>query len=162
MNISFTGINNLYIGKKSSSSYGEYITDDGHFANGNKKHLDVLIKCVLTNDEKGKHIADFDTALKKSGIISNFDPENPDEPIEIELLAEHTELEKNASPFTNFKLCGAETPIMRETLPFYTYMAKLTLDISNLGSASNAQKEYAQTVNKFVQNEAVYYIDNVM
>lgn len=164
MNISFTGINNLYIGKKSGSSYGTYMTSDGNIKEGEKKHLDVLIKCDLSDDEQGKHLSEFQTVAKKVGLKTKLDYVNSKNPQRIELLARHVEVpdDYNALSFTAFKINGTEVPADRKTLPLYTYMAKFAREISDLDSSSKAQKKYANVVNNFVHDEAVYYIDNVM
>ena len=41
-------------------------------------------------------------------------------------------------------------------------MAKLTREIAALPKVSDAQQAYARAVNKYVHDEAVYYIDYVM
>lgn len=164
MNISFTGINNLYIGKKSGSSYGVYMTRDGNIKEGEKEHLDVLIKCDLTDDEQGNHLSEFQTVAKKVGLNTQLDYINSKNPQKIELLANHidTQDDCNTLPFTTFKINGTEVPADRKTLPLYTYMAKFAREISDLDSSTKAQKKYANVVNNFVHDEAVYYIDNVM
>ena len=164
MNISFTGINNLYIGKKSRSSYGTYMTKDGNIKDGEKNNLDVLIKCDLSDDEQGKHLSEFQTVAKKVGLKTQLDYVGSKKPQHIELLAKHVEVpdDCNALSFTAFKINGTEVPTDRKTLPLYTYMAKLTKDISGMDNSTKAQKKYADAVNSFVHEEAVYYIDNVM
>ncbi|MBR3889646.1 hypothetical protein IKJ53_03935 [bacterium] len=164
MNVSFNGIKNLYIGKKSGSSYGTYMTEDGNFKDGEKEHLNVLIRCDLTNDEQGNHLSEFQTVAEKVGLNTNLDYINSETPQKIELLVNHVEPKNDNEglSFTTFKINGSEVPADRKTLPLYTYMAKFTREISDLDSSSKAQKAYADVVNNFVHDEAVYYIDNVM
>ena len=62
-----------------------------------------------------------------------------------------------------FKINGTEVVLDDpKVLPLYTYMAKLTREISALQKVSDAQQAYARAVNKYVHDEAVYYIDYVM
>ena len=44
MQVSFTGINNLYIGKKAYSEFGSYLLNNGNLKEGDRTCLDVLIK----------------------------------------------------------------------------------------------------------------------
>ena len=105
-NISFTGINNLYVGKKSGSSYGEYMTRDGNIKEGEKNNLDVLIKCDLTDDEQGNHLSEFQEVAKKVGFKTQLEYVNSKNPQKIENLANNVEPQDdyNAHPFTTFKI----------------------------------------------------------
>jgi hypothetical protein len=165
MNVSFTGINNIYIGKRASSGYGEYITKDGNIKSGEKDLLDVIIKCDLTDSKRGNHLLDYQNALKKISSYSQVDYVNPDAPRHVELLAQHVNVpnDKDALSFTTFKLNGTEVVLDNpKILPLYTYMAKLTRDISVMPNSTEAQKGYASLVNRYVHDDAVYYIDCVM
>ena len=73
MKVSFTGINNIYIGKKASSGYGEYITKDGNIKSGEKELLDVIIKCDLTDSKRGNHLSDYQKALEKISSYAQVD-----------------------------------------------------------------------------------------
>lgn len=165
MQVSFTGINNLYIGKKAYSVYGSYAARDGNIKEGEKNCLDVLIKCDLTDSKKGNHLSDFQTALEKVCSYAQVDYINEQKPKHIELLAQHTKVagDKDAHSFTVFKLNGTEIVLDDpKILPLYTFMARLTRDIAALSKVSDAQQAYARAVNKYVHDEAVYYIDYVM
>lgn len=165
MQVSFTGINNIYIGKKAASCYGEYITKNGNIKNGEKECLDVLIKCDLTDSKRGNNLSEFQNAINKIRSYSQVDYVNPDNPKHVELLAQHVKVpnDKDALSFTTFKLNGTEVVLDDpKILPLYTYMAKLTRDISRMPNSTGAQSAYATMVNRFVHDEAVYYIDYVM
>ena len=41
-------------------------------------------------------------------------------------------------------------------------MAKLTKELANAPKLTEGQKAYASLVNRYVHDDAVYYIDNVM
>ena len=165
MQVSFTGINNLYIGKKAYNEVGSYLTRNGNIKEGEKACLDVLIKCDLTDSKRGNHLSDFQNALKKISPYCQVDYVNKERPRHIELLAHHVRVpdDTSALPFTVFKINGTEVVLDDpKVLPLYTYMAKLTREISALQKVSDAQQAYARAVNKYVHDEAVYYIDYVM
>ncbi|MBO5386253.1 hypothetical protein J6A64_08050 [bacterium] len=165
MQVSFTGINNLYIGKKAYSEFGSYLLNNGNIKEGDRACLDVLIKCDLTDSKKGNHLSDFQNALKKVSSYCQADYTNPQKPQHVELLAHHVRVpdDKSALPFTVFKINGTEVVLDDpKVLPLYTYMAKLTREIAGLSKISDAQQAYARAVNKYVHDEAVYYIDYVM
>lgn len=165
MQVSFTGINNLYIGKNAYSEFGSYLTRDGNIKKGDKSCLNVLIKCDLTDSKRGNHLSDFQNALKKISSYCQVDYENSQKPQHVELLAQHVRVpnDKSAYSYTVFKINGTEVVLDDpKILPLYTYMAKLTREIAASPKASDAQQAYARAVNKYVQDEAVYYIDYVM
>lgn len=165
MQVSFTGINNLYIGKKAYSEFGSYLTRNGNIKDGDKICLDVLIKCDLTDSKNGNHLSDFQAALKKISSYCQVDYENKQKPQHIELLAKNTRVpkDKSALSYTVFRINGTEVVLDDpKVLPLYTYMAKLTREIAALPKVSDAQQAYARSVNRFVHDEAVYYIDYVM
>ena len=59
MDISFTGINNLYIGKKAYSKFGTYLGEDRKLKQGKKFYTEIKMKCNLTNDAQGNDLEDF-------------------------------------------------------------------------------------------------------
>lgn len=165
MQVTFTGINNLYIGKKAYNEVGSYLTRNGNIKEGDRTCLDVLIKCDLTDSKRGNHLSDFQNALKKVSSYCQVDYANQQKPQHVELLAHHVRVpdDTSALPFTVFKINGTEVVLDDpKVLPLYTYMAKLTREISALQKVSDAQQAYARAVNKYVHDEAVYYIDHVM
>lgn len=165
MQVTFTGINNLYIGKKAYNEVGSYLTRNGNMKEGDRTCLDVLIKCDLTDSKRGNHLSDFQNALKKVSSYCQVDYANQQKPQHVELLAHHVRVpdDTSALPFTVFKINGTEVVLDDpKVLPLYTYMAKLTREISALQKVSDAQQAYARAVNKYVHDEAVYYIDHVM
>ena len=64
-NISFTGFNNLYIGKKLDERFGSIVRSDGQIVQGQKNYATVLIKGILTDDADGADLTEFKTALDK-------------------------------------------------------------------------------------------------
>jgi hypothetical protein len=165
MQVSFTGINNLYIGKKASSGFGKYMTRQGDIKEGEQQFFDVLIKCDLTDSKRGNNLSDFQNAVNKVRSYAQVDYVDSKNPKHIELLAQHVKMpnDTDALNFTVFKLNGTEIVLDNpKILPLFTYMAKLTRDISNASNHTDAQGAYASMVNRFVHDEAVYYIDNVM
>mgnify|MGYP003306213496 CR=1 FL=1 len=90
---------------------------------------------------------------------------NQQKPQHVEILAQHGKVpeDESALPFTTFKINGTEVVLDDpKVLPLYTYMAKLTREIAGLSKISDAQQAYARAVNKYVHDEAVYYIDYAM
>lgn len=65
MDISFTGINNLYIGKKAYSKFGTYLGEDRKLKQGKKFYTEIKMKCNLTNDAQGNDLEDFQKTLSK-------------------------------------------------------------------------------------------------
>ena len=165
MQVSFTGINNLYIGKKAYSEFGSYLLKNGNIKEGDKTCLDVLIKCDLTDSKRGNHLSDFQNVLKKISSYCQVDYANSQKPQHVEILAHHVRIpdDKSALSSTVFKINGTEVVLDDpKILPLYTYMAKLTREIVALPKVSDAQQAYARAVNKYVHDEADYYIDYVM
>ncbi len=165
MEVSFTGINNLYIGKKVYSKFGSYINDSGITKRGQKNYTDVLIKCDLTDDAQGNHLDEFYKTLSQCRPCYQVNCINHEKPNHIELLMSHFGVEDGDSKVlnSNFKINNYDIMLdERQILPLFSYMAKLTKTIANAKGPSENQKEYAMFVNHAVHNEAVNYIENIM
>lgn len=160
-NISFTGINNLFIGKKAYSKFGSYITPYGNIQQGDKAVSEILIRCNLTDDFNGKHLSEFREALNKCDEHYRQNCINPNYPDKIRLFVRNFKID-DITPisFSNFKINGCEILLHnRNTLPLYTYMAKLTRQIQQLPDISEGQQYYARLFNKNVHTTACEFID---
>lgn len=165
MEVSFTGINNLYVGKKAYSKIGSFISPTGGIKQGNIENFDVMIKCDVTDDENGKHLSDFYSAVKKCNQQVQQYFINSKKPNHIELLTQKIHINDEPAPvsFSVLKLNGGEAVIEnRDILGLYTYLAKLTRDIVSMDTTSRAQKQCVKSVNESIHNEAIDYIDNIM
>lgn len=164
-NISFTGIQNLYIGKKNYSNYGSYLSLDGNLKQGKKDYTDVLIKCKLTDDKYGNHLSEFYETLSKSRPCYHVNCINNKAPDEFILRMKHFNVKDDPIDVNNSIFFINDYQIMldeRQVLSLYTFMAKITRLIANAKGPSENQKQYAKLVNHAIHNEAMNYIDNVM
>lgn len=165
MGISFTGINNLSIAKKTSSKFGSYRTEQGEIKQADKKYLDIRIRCDLSDDAEGKHLSEFYNALQKCGHYSTLDYINEDNPKHVEMLVSNIYVKDDVAPvkISKIKLNGSDLILSnRSRLPMYTYLGKLTRDIVALENSTEAQKHYAKIANQSIQDEATYFIDNIL
>lgn len=162
--ISFTGIQNLYIGKKTYSKFGHYLNAVGEIKRGNKDYTDVLIRCDLTNDEQGNHLEEFYEVLSKCRPCYQVNCVDSKKPNQIRLLMKHFGVkgDKVDVQNSNFKINDYDIMLdEREILPLFSYMAKLTRTIANAKGPSDNQKQYAKFVNHAIHNEAMNFIDNM-
>ncbi|MDE6138209.1 MAG: hypothetical protein K2F57_01915 [Candidatus Gastranaerophilales bacterium] len=165
MEISFTGIQNLYIGKKTYSKFGSYVTNSGMVKRGNKEYTDVLIKCDLTDDAQGKHLSEFYETLAKCRPCYQVNCINREKPNHFKLLMKHFGVEDGDVNVLNSSFKINDYDIMldeRQILPLFSFMAKITRQIAHAKGPSDAQKEYAKFVNHGIHNEAMNYIENIM
>lgn len=164
MDVSFTGINNLYIGKKCYSKYGSYLNHKGKVKSGTKNYKDVLIKCNLTDDDCGRHLTKFQEALSKCRPCYQVNCINTKKPSQIKILMNHFKVTDGAGvQNSTFKINGYDIMLDEpQVLPLFTFMAKLTHSIASSKENSNAQRCIAKEVNRAIHNEAVNFIENIM
>lgn len=164
MEISFTGIKNLYIGKNTYSRIGHYVTADGIIKRGPKDYTDILIKCDLTNDEQGNHLDDFYQTLAKCRPCYHVNCIDSKRPGHIKLLMKHFGVKNEVVNVlnSNFKINNYDIMLdEREILPLFSYMARLTRTIALAHGPSETQKQCATFVNHGVHNEAMNFIENM-
>lgn len=165
MEVSFTGINNLYIGKKAYSKFGSFLSQSGAIKQGNQDCLEVLIKCDVTDDARGNHLSEFVDAVGKCHPEIRDSFISKEKPNHLKLLTKRVRVDDNPRPveYSILKLNEGEAVIEnRDILGLYSYLARLTRDIVSMDNVSEAQKHYAKVVNRSIHNEAMDYIDNIM
>jgi len=164
-NITFTGINGLYIGKKAADRIGTYINHNGEPACGKKYYTYITLKCRLTDDANGTDLTNFKKALTKSSgsyqarLLSRTDTGKFD------LLVKRCEVFDDAEgkiSNSNFELNGISIlPNERQVLPLFTYLAALTRKLKAMPDISPERKKYIELTNKSIAEEAVKFIDNM-
>lgn len=162
-NISFTGIKNLYIGKKTYTKFGHYLNAAGEIKRGNKDYTDVLISCDLTDDAQGNHLDEFYRVLSECRPSYQVNCIDSKKPNQIRLLMKHFGVKDDVVDVQNSNFYINDYKIFldeNEILPLFTYMAKLTRIIANAKGPSDNQKQYAKFVNTAVHNEAMNFIEN--
>lgn len=165
-NISFTGFNNLFIGKKLDKRFGAYLRSDGQLAQGEKKYAQILIKCDLTDDAKGADLTDFKTVLDKcqdnytARVLKQKSP-NSIRFLTTRCMAKDEETGEKIFN-TNFELNGVKVqPNDRKILPLFTYLAKLTRKLKCLPEISEDRIKYLDFCNKGIAQEATNFIENL-
>lgn len=165
-NISFTGFNNLFIGKKLDKRFGAYLRSDGQLAQGEKKYAQILIKCDLTDDAKGADLTDFKTVLDKcqdnytARVLKQKSP-NSIRFLTTRCMAKDEETGEKIFN-TNFELNGVKVqPNDRKILPLFTYLAKLTRKLKDMPEMSEDRIKCLNTSNKGIAEEAIKFIDNM-
>lgn len=165
MEVSFTGIHNLHIGKKTYSKFGSYVDSTGIIKRGNKNYTEVLIKCDLSDDAQGNHLSEFHETLSKCRPCYHVNCINHQKPNQFTLLMKHFGVKDDVVDVLNSNFKINDYDIMldeREILPLFSFMAKITRQIANEKGLSDIQKLYAKFVNYGIHNEAVNYIENIM
>lgn len=163
MNIAFTGINNLHIGKKQYSKIGSYIDHDKKIKQGENNYTIIKISADLTDDQKGKDLTDFKNTLAKCKTYYQKNCINPKNPNHIDLIVtkKETKTSKGKLDISLFQLNDQEILIHeREILPLLTFLAKFTRKIASSETTSEGQKYYANLANQSIHTEAVNFIEN--
>lgn len=163
MEVSFKGINNLYMGKRTYSKFGSYLANNGSIRRGNKNYTEVLIRCNLVDDTRGNDLSEFlDTLAKCRPCYQNncIDKQNP---TQIRLLMSHFSVPDGAGvQNSEFKINDYDIMLdEKEILPLFTYMAKLTRTIAFSKGPTEAYKACAKSVNAAIHNEAMNFIENL-
>lgn len=165
MEVSFKGINNLYIAKRNYSKFGSYLAHDYSIRQGQKDYVDILIKCDLTNDARGNDLNEFLNTLAKCRPCYQKNCINPQKPSQLKLLMRHFTVKDDVVDVLNSNFDINDYEIMldeREILPLFSYMAKLTRTIASAEGLSVAYQKYAKFVNAAIHNEAINFIENLM
>lgn len=163
-NISFTGIKNIYIGKKFTEGVGKYINHNNELAEGNKINKTIKIACELTDDTQGKDLSFFKQQLEKCNNHYKNNCIDKNNPNKITMLVSRNEYADDVAKVTNSNFIINDTPILlanKGSLPLYTFMAKLTKRIAKQPETSNSQIDCLRIFNKSVHEEAIKIIDNM-
>ena len=163
--LTFTGINNVYIGRKIYSKVGSYVDHMGEIKQGPKNYKEILIRCNLADDEYGKDYTDFVQALDKSNgsYQARCISRNADEPISLLVKRCLVNDETGKVTNSNFVLNGIRImPNDRSVLPLFSYLARLTNKIAGLEQTSESQAKVLKIANKSIHEEAVKFIDNMV
>ncbi len=164
MDVSFTGINNLYVGKKQYSKLGSYLAQNSEIRQGKNNYTLIKLGADLTDDETGKDLTDFKTTLSKCRPCYQKNCINPQNPNHIDFLVIRKEVKNAIGTLRSSLLQLNNTDILlneREILPLLTFLAKFTRKIASGKTTSEAQKYYANLANESIQKEAVNIIENV-
>ena len=164
MEVSFKGINNLYIGKKTYSKFGSYLSHNGQIKQGQKNYTDILIRCNLVDDARGDDFKEFLKTLEKCRKHYQTDCINMQNPSQIRLVMQHFSVPDGTNvQNSNFKINDCDILLTeRKALPLFTFIAKLTRIIAFAKGPSEAYKNCAKFVNAAAHNEAMNFIENLM
>lgn len=164
MEVSFTGINNVRIFKKSYQKMGSYLSNDSTVKQGNKQYLDVLIQCDLTDDTLGKDLTEFKETLQKCRPCYQVNCVNAKQPNHVSLMSSTSLVKDTFGVVSNstFKINNYDIMLdERQILPMYSFMAHLTRKISQLADLSPQKQQCANFVNKAIDKEAVNFIEKL-
>ena len=171
--ISFTGINNIKIYRKTYEQFGSYLPANYAYrtgdlqnltAYGKKKYNEIIINCDLTDDTFGNDLTVFRNALKNSQVQYEFNCVDKSNPNRVSLFLKRFDIKDEIGHTSNSEFKINNYPILlnrREILPLYTFMAKLSKKIRDMQNLSEAQRKCADIVNKSVHKEAVEFIENM-
>lgn len=161
-NISFTGINNLYLGKRVYNKVGSYILKS-NVEQLAAKHTDLLIKCKLTDNMEGMDLTEFRKALDKCGDCIQAGNVKNTQLGNFELIINRSDIsERNYSNVTGFKVNGCSVLANeRKVLPLFTYLAALTRKLAAKADISAEQKYYFSLANRSIAQEATKYIESL-
>ena len=165
-NISFTGFNNLYIGKKLDKRFGSIVRSDGQIVQGQKNYATVLIKGNLTDDANGADLTEFKTALDKcqDNYTARIIKQKTTDSIRFVTTRCMAKDEETGEKIfnSNFELNGVSIQANdRKILPLFTYLAKLTRKLKDMPEISEDRIKCLNTSNKGIAEEAIKFIDNM-
>lgn len=162
MKIAFKGIQDIKVLKKIKENNGFIETKIGQNIPAKETINTVKIKCKLTNDTNDNHFSEYLKILDKTYRNTKMDLKNESDFGIIELVTQYRVLEALDKKFKSVNLFLNDKNIELNNdglLALYTYIAKLTREMTNSDIANNAQKDYIKWVNKKIHNEAIKYLD---
>ena len=163
MNVSFTGINNIYIGKKKYSKFGTYLGIDNEIRQGNKLYTEIKLKCNLTNDKYGNDLDDFQKTLSRCRPCYKYNCIDKNNPNKFELHLKRSDVKDDvlAISHSNFDVNNYEIMLdEKQILPLIDYIAKITKKLSKSKNLTDNQKQVMDFVNKSIAKEAEEFIEN--
>lgn len=153
MNISFTGFNNIKIGKKQYEQFGAYSSITGEILHDKKLYTELKISTCLTNDKNGNDLTDFFTRVPKKFI-------NPEQSDKLELHVKNFSVPSTNVRQTMFSLNGKEIVLDSDKkLPLMTFLARFTRESSKNPNLSENQQKCMKFANKSIHNETMNYIE---
>ena len=153
MNVSFTGFNNIKIGKKQYEQFGAYSTITGEILHDKKLYTELKITTCLTDDKNGNDLTDFFTRVPKKFINT----ENPDK---LELHVKRFDVPSTKTKQTMFSLNGKEIILDSDKkLPLMTFLARFTKESAQNPNLSENQQKCMKLANKSIHNETMNYIE---
>ena len=163
-NVTFTGINNLYTGRKLYSQIGSYITENGNVKQGNKNYKEILIKCKLTDDKNGKDFTEFWDSLGESSRSYQARCLMETSKDSLEFKIRRCEVDDDTTPISNSTFNLNKIAIAaneRSILPLFTFLAKLTKKLSKNPEYSPEKINLLKTANQSIHEEAMKFIENM-
>ena len=153
MNVSFTGFNNIKIGKKQYEQFGAYSTAAGKILHDKKFYTELKITTHLTDDKNGSDLTDFFTRSPKKFI----NPENSDK---LELHIKRFDVPATNTKQTMFSLNGKEIVLDSDKkLPLMTFLARFTRESAQNPNLSENQQKCMKFANNSIHNETMNYIE---
>ena len=158
--ISFTGINNLYIGKRVINKFGSSLNSRNEIVMGPKVCTDIKLICKLTDDADGDHLTKFHEALNRCApyVKHNILGQESDKIDFMVSKIESKDSIKN-NEINLLKLNGYDIILDRDDiLPIHTFMAYLTKFLAKSPLITDAQKVQLDVINKSIEKEAFDYL----
>jgi len=164
LDISFTGINNLYIGKKTYSKIGTYLNADMKLKRGNKFYTEIKMRCNLTNDKQGNDLEDFQKTLSRCRPCYQYNCVDKNQPDKFEFHMKKFDVQNDILPTSTSTFNINDYEIMfdeREILPMVDFMARLTRKLSKSKDLTEQQRKVMSFINKSIATKAEDFIENL-
>lgn len=162
-NISFTGINNIYIGKNATSQMGSFLSKSRKVKHGLRETLYTKLKCTLCDNESGNDLSEFRDSLKRGNCFQTASVADTDTTnFELIIKRNHIKDSNEQVSESDFFLNGVGIkPNERGMMPLFTYLAKITRTLGLSPQMSEPQKECLGVMNQSIAEEAMKFIDNM-
>ncbi|MBR1424723.1 hypothetical protein IJ579_04090 [bacterium] len=162
MKISFTGLNNIYIGRKNYPDgirvYDDVTKSSRHFGD----LYVVRMRGQLTDDTFGKDLTEYiDTVVDylDDTDIDYINYETPDV-VQLEVGYSTGKGTKKQAPLAFFNLNGKPVRLEKnKDLAIFTFMAKFTRLIGKDPNLSDDAKDIVKFINEVINGSAVNFID---
>ena len=160
MSVSFTGISNIKILKKKPVLESYIDVDKAERAI--KRSEEIKLRFTLSNDQKGKDIDEFNETVKKGLALSGEKIAKTDAPADVSILIKRSTFpQEEFKPAENqFLVNQTLVPLNKNSdLAMFSYMAKLTRDMSKNPTLTENQKDSLAEINGYIADEAIKYIE---
>ena len=162
MKVSFTGINNLYIGRSVNTKPDVYLDCNLNVKHGNVKSTIYKIECTLSDDSNGNDLTYFNQELDKLEPVMKNDYINKENPNKVTMYVRKKTVENDplAIPLPSFIINDSDVFGMKNDLPLFSIMARITKKAAlQCQPNSEARKAY-KDVNNTIHQRAVEIIEH--
>lgn len=164
MKVSFKGIENLKILKRTTEETGVHFDPNGTARPVDINKTCIKVYCDFNDDSSGKDLSKYKAVLNNlkanCGVDYSKNTATKDRSCEVDVELKEVKISKQKFNFVNFKLNGNDITLKDDSLlPAYSFLAQMTTKMGCLPLLSESQQYYIDLVKSKIEEEACDYLN---